>query len=105
MIYLFFLPVTYTLDIFAHLVYKFYLSKEWLNLSVKLFTVNIAIFDSTDYPSEYNHIIVVKSKTKLLVPYDDRTHMRKRFYRVSDSKEVLTPFTNNLKGFVDNWKI
>ena len=66
---------------------------------------NIAIFDSTDYPSEYNHIIVVKSKTKLLVPYDDRTHMRKRFYRVSDSKEVLTPFTNNLKGFVDNWKI
>lgn len=47
----------------------------------------------------------MKSKTKLLVPYDDRTHMRKRFYRVSDSKEVLTPFTNNLKGFVDNWKI
>ena len=66
---------------------------------------NIVVFDSTDYPSEYNHIIIVKSKTKLLVPYDEKTHMRKKLYKVQVSKEVLTPFTNNLKGFIDNWKI
>lgn len=66
---------------------------------------NIAVFDSTDYPSEYNHIIIVKSKTKLLVPYNEKTHMRKKLYKVQVSDEVLMPFTNNLKGFVDNWKL
>lgn len=66
---------------------------------------NIAIFDSTDYPSEYNHILMVKSRTKLLVPYADRTHMRKRLYKVQSSNEILTPFTSNLKGLIDNWQL
>lgn len=66
---------------------------------------NIALFDSTDYPSEYNHIIIVKTNAKLLIPYDEKTHMRKRAFKVVDSTEELHPFTNNLKGSTNNWNI
>lgn len=48
---------------------------------------------------------MVKSRTKILVPYADRTHMRKRLYKVLPSNEMLSPFTSNLKGNIDNWQL
>ena len=64
----------------------------------------VLVLDTTDNSDDYNHLLIAKSKTHILIPSDDRTHMLRKQYIVHASPDVLHPFKNNLKGKHTNWK-
>lgn len=65
---------------------------------------NITVFDSTDYSSNYDNILMLKSSEKLVIPSDDKVLLKQKSFRVLDAPDTLHPFNNNLKGEANNWK-
>lgn len=58
----------------------------------------IVVLDATDYPFGYNHLLLVKTKEKMIVPDTDETKLQRKIYSIFDSNEPMFPFMNNLKG-------
>lgn len=65
---------------------------------------NVAVFDSTDYSSNYNNILMLKSDEKLVIPSDDKVLFKQKAFSVLDAPDILHPFNNNLKGEAVKWR-
>lgn len=65
---------------------------------------NVAIFDATDYSSNYDNILMLKSSEKLVIPSDNKVLLKQKSFCVLDAMDILHPFNNNLKGEDVNWK-
>ena len=55
------------------------------------------VLDATDYPIGYNHLLLVKTKEKMIVPDSDNTRFQRKVYSILNSNESMSPFMNNLK--------
>ncbi len=64
----------------------------------------ITVLDATDYAYGCNHLLMVKSKEKLVIPTTDKTRLQRKTYSILDSKESMRPFMRNLKGQHTSWQ-
>lgn len=62
------------------------------------------LMDATVYPMENNHLLMVKTQEKLIMPSGDNIGKTEKSYELKEAREVLRPFNNNLKGEHNNWK-
>lgn len=80
------------------------IKKDMIKKISNINLVNVAVFDSTNYSSNYNNILMLKSNEKLVIPADDKMHYKQKTFSVLDATGILHPFNNNLKGEAVNWK-
>lgn len=64
----------------------------------------ITIVDATDYAYGCNHLLMVKTLDKLIIPTTDRTRLQRKTYSIFDSSEKMKPFMRNLKGLHTSWQ-
>lgn len=70
-----------------------------LNNDIKSTIIDLTmVLDATDYPIGYNHLLLLKTKEKMIVPDSDKTIFQRKVYSIFDSHESMSPFMNNLKG-------
>lgn len=74
-------------------------SMRYLTNDIKSIIIDlIVVLDATDYPFGCNHLLLVKTKEKMIVPDTDETRLQRKIYSIFDSNEPMFPFMNNLKG-------
>jgi len=64
----------------------------------------ITILDATDYAYGCNHLLMVKTDEKIVIPTTDKTRLQRKTYSIIDSKESMKPFMRNLKGNHTSWQ-
>lgn len=62
------------------------------------------VVDATDYAFGCNHLLMVKTNKKMIVPTTDKTRLQRKTYLVIDSTENMKPFMRNLKGIHTSWQ-
>lgn len=62
------------------------------------------VVDATDYAFACNHLLMVKTNKKMIVPTTDKTRLQRKTYLVADSTEKMKPFMRNLKGSHTSWQ-
>lgn len=64
----------------------------------------IIVVDATDYAFGCNHLLMVKTDKKMIIPTTDKTRLQRKTYLVIDSTEKMKPFMRNLKGLHTSWQ-
>ena len=58
------------------------------------------VLDATDS----NHLLMLKSREKMIIPCTDKTRFQRKQYLMCDSSESMLPFARNLKSKHTQWK-
>lgn len=64
----------------------------------------LVVLDATEYPSGCNHLLMIKTKERLIIPTTDKTRLQRKRYSMFESTEIMSPFMNNLKGKHTQWQ-
>ena len=64
----------------------------------------IIVVDATDYAFGCNHLLMVKTNNKMIIPTTDKTRLQRKTYLIVDSVEKMKPFMRNLKGLHTSWQ-
>ena len=65
----------------------------------------LSVYDATECDNSYNYLLLVKTRTRLVVNSDDNTAYRARTHTIfTTDNEIIYPFNNNLKGSHTRWK-
>lgn len=64
----------------------------------------ITVLDATDYAYGCNHLLMVKTNDKLIIPTTDKTRLQRKTYSIIESPEIMRPFLRNLKGNHTLWQ-
>lgn len=64
----------------------------------------LVVLDATEYPNGCNHLLMIKTKERLVIPTTDKTRLQRKRYSMFESKETMSPFMNNLKGKHTQWQ-
>lgn len=64
----------------------------------------IIILDATDYPNRWNHLLMIKTKDRIILPRLDNSRLRRRMLKTFENTDNFYPFLNNLKGTHSSWQ-
>lgn len=81
-----------------------YKKDELQNEIISNYADLITVVDATDYAYGCNHLLMVKTLDKLIIPTTDRTRLQRKTYSIFDSSEKMKPFMRNLKGLHTSWQ-
>lgn len=82
-----------------------FISKGLIENSLDSTYIDLAVvLDATDSSLGYNHLLMLKSREKMVIPCTDKTRFQRKQYSIIDSNESMLPFARNLKSKHTQWK-